>query len=240
MRQMIKNIYMLLFGVFTILACNSRHEIAFVSNKVEKEAIQNANPIVHSEWLANTIDRKCREYFIVENGDTSAYTFVVRNFTYSNEFIIDIDNQKFKFHEVREREYKIKNIEGIMNELDSCLSVISLDYQIDSLKFLSFALADMGDVMLEFNRELDKNRYSDEYYFHHPELLNSALCATSLNSRVESIMKKHGLNICETQTRWCLFFGKEHFLKTNIVSDSSKVPEHQTSAYITYRLEPIQ
>ena len=37
---MIKNIYMLLFGVFTILACNSRHEIAFVSNKVEKEAIQ--------------------------------------------------------------------------------------------------------------------------------------------------------------------------------------------------------
>ena len=42
-----------------------------------------------------------------------------------------------------------------MNELDSCLSVISLDYQIDSLKFLSFALADMGDVMLEFNNELD-------------------------------------------------------------------------------------
>lgn len=240
MRQMIKNIYMLLFGVFTILACNSRHEIAFVPNKVEKEAIQNANSIVHSEWLANTIDRKCREYFIVENGDTSAYTFVVRNFTYSNEFIIDIDNQKFKFHEVREREYKIKNIEGIMNELDSCLSVISLDYQIDSLKFLSFALADMGDVMLEFNNELDKDRRPGEYYYHHPELLHTALCATSLNSRVESIMKKHGLNIVETKIAGGLACSKEYFLEENIIRDSSKVSEPLTSAYVRYRLEPLQ
>ena len=223
MRQMIKNIYMLLFGVFTILACNSRHEIAFVSNKVEKEAIQNANSIVHSEWLANTIDRKCREYFIVENGD-----------------IIDIDNQKFKFHEVREREYKIKNIEGIMNELDSCLSVISLDYQIDSLKFLSFALADMGDVMLEFNNELDKDRRPDEYYYHHPELLHTALCATSLNSRVESIMKKHGLNIVETKIAGGLACSKEYFLEENIIRDSSKVSEPLTSAYVRYRLEPLQ
>lgn len=214
MRQMIKNIYMLLFGVFTILACNSRHEIAFVSNKVEKEAIQNANSIVHSEWLANTIDRKCREYFIVENGDTSAYTFVVRNFTYSNEFIIDIDNQKFKFHEVREREYKIKNIEGIMNELDSCLSVISLDYQIDSLKFLSFALADMGDVMLEFNNELDKDRRPGEYYYH--------------------------LNIVETKIAGGLACSKEYFLEENIIRDSSKVSEPLTSAYVRYRLEPLQ
>ena len=236
MRQMIRNICILLFGIITIFACNSRQETTSVSNKVEEETIQNINSIVRSEWLANTEDRKSRMYFIAENNDTSIYMFLVRNFIYSNEFVMEVSD----ISNMKRGNHKVKDIEGIMNELDSCLYAISLDYQIDSLKFLELPLAFMGDVLLEFNRELDKNRYSDEYYFHHPELLNSALCATSLNSRVESIMKKHGLNICETQTRWCLFFGKEHFLKTNIVSDSSKVPEHQTSAYITYRLEPIQ
>ena len=124
--------------------------------------------------------------------------------------------------------------------MDSCLSVISLDYQIDSLKFLSFALADMGDVMLEFNNELGKDRRPGEYYYHHPELLHTALCATSLNSRVESIMKKHGLNICESKTMGTLSMSREHFLKTNIVSDSSKVPKQLTNAYVRYMLEPIQ
>lgn len=236
MKQMIRNICILLFGIITILACNSKQETLSVSNKPEEAAIQNTNSIVRSKWLANTVDRKSREYFIVENSDTSFYTYVVRNFMYSNEFVMEVSN----IHNMKWEKYKVKDFEGIMNELDSCLYAISLDYQIDSLKFLELPLAFMGDVLLEFNRELDKDRHPDEYYFHHPELLNSALCATSLNSRVKSIMKKHGLNICETQTRWCLFFGKEHFLKTNIVSDSSKVPEYQTSAYITYRLEPIQ
>ena len=127
-----------------------------------------------------------------------------------------------------------------MNELDSCLRVISLDYQIDSLKFLSFALADMGDVMLEFNNELDKDRRPGEYYYHHPELLHTALCATSLNSRVESIMKKHGLNIVETKIAGGLACSKEYFLEENIIRDSSKVSEPLTSAYVRYRLEPLQ
>ena len=236
MKLKIRNICILLFGIITFLACNSKQETLSVSNKPEEAAIQNTNSIVRSKWLANTADRKSREYFIVENSDTSFYTYVVRNFMYSNEFVMEVSN----IHNMKWEKYKVKDFDGFMNELDSCLSSIALDYQIDSLKILELPLALMGDVMLEFNRELDKDRHPDEYYFHHPELLHSALCATSLNSRVESIMKKYGLNICETQTRWCLFFGKEHFLKTNIVSDSSKVPEHQTSAYITYRLEPIQ
>ncbi len=182
------------------------------------------------------MDRKSREYFIVENSDTSFYTYVVRNFMYSNEFVMEVSN----IHNMKWEKYKVKDFDGFMNELDSCLSSIALDYQIDSLKILELPLALMGDIMLEFNRELDKNRHPDEYYFHHPELLHSALCATSLNSRVESILKKYGLNICDTETHFSLQENKDYFLKTNIVRDSSKVPEQLTSAYVSYRLEPIQ
>ena len=236
MKLMIRNICIFLFGIITLLACNSRQETTSVSNKPEETAIQNTNSIVHSKWLANTADRKSREYFIVENSDTSFYTYVVRNFMYSNEFVMEVSN----IHNMKWENYKVKDFDGFMNELDSCLSSIALDYQIDSLKILELPLALMGDVMLEFNRELDKDRHPDEYYFHHPELLHSALCATSLNSRVESILKKYGLNICDTETHFSLQENKDYFLKTNIVRDSSKVPEQLTSAYVSYRLEPIQ
>ena len=49
MRQMIRNICILLFGIITIFACNSRQETTSVSNKVEEDTIQNINSIVRSE-----------------------------------------------------------------------------------------------------------------------------------------------------------------------------------------------
>ena len=76
MRQMIRNICILLFGIITIFACNSRQETTSVSNKVEEDTIQNINSIVRSEWLANTEDRKSRMYFIAENNDTSIYELI--------------------------------------------------------------------------------------------------------------------------------------------------------------------
>lgn len=234
MRQAIEYLVLTLLGLHVIFACTPKHD---VSNTIVEDStnVQNISSYVHYRTISNSIDRKCREYFLVENGDTLAYSFIVRNFTYSNEYCLTISSMNSWV-----KMYKNKNIDYIMNGLDSCIGSLHPDYNLDSLRFVEVPLSIMGDVALEFNKVLDKERHPENYYQHHPEVLQSALCTTSLNSRVDLIMKKHGICISEMETMYGMFESREYFLRNNVVCDSSKVPQQLTLAYVRYKLEPIQ
>lgn len=234
MKHTIINASILLLGLHSLIACNFKQDIPTTLVE-EYDDRTNNNTIVHYKCIANTIDRKCYEYFIVENGDTSTYSFKSRNFTYSNEFCVTVSNL---IHNGTGK-YKVKGVDGIMNELDSCLNSIAIHNDIDSLKFLELPIGIMGDVAVEFNKALYSKGFREIDYQQHPEILLSAIHTTSLNNRVDFVLKRHGLHIKEITIGWGLPTSREHFLKHNIVCDSNLVPQQLTLAYVRYRCEPV-
>lgn len=146
MRQAIEYLVLTLLGLHVIFACTPKHD---VSNTIVEDStnVQKISSYVHYRTISNSIDRKCREYFLVENGDTLAYSFIVRNFTYSNEYCLTISSMNSWV-----KMYKNKNIDYIMNGLDSCIGSLHPDYNLDSFRFVEVPLSIMGDVALEFNK----------------------------------------------------------------------------------------
>lgn len=226
MKKIVYSIFIL--WLVMIVGCNHSNVLPTRTKLPDEDS-----SLVHSEWEFNTKDHKVRDYFIVENGDTSAYYFQLINYTYSHEYIMNLCMRRFK--ESEPDRYRIKDAQGIIEEMDSCLARISKDYQIDSLKFLGFPLSYMGNISVEFNQKLIPKK-SYRHYQLHPTELKSACENTSLDSLISLSLSKYNLKVSEKTVHWGLPLSKDEFLMLNKVSDSSLVQEEMTVAKVNYRI----
>lgn len=213
--------YLLPFVVFYLLmsGCSIKRS--------DTEEVTN-DTIVCKKKIQDHLVRYCTyEYFIINKGDTSAYSFKFRSGrAYPHDCNMEIVNWP------RYKQYLIPkdtiiscyepNYKDFLKEMDLCLNVALNEKDSINLKYIVFRLVNCTDIAIEASNLFYKMRRKD---LTHQNILD-ALQKTSLKEDFNRILKKYNLHIADENCYEEIYLVKKSdFLNISNYSNKKEVPD---------------
>lgn len=184
--------------------------------------------IVCKKKIQNHLIKYCTyEYFIINKGDTSAYSFIFRSGrTYPHDCNMEIVNWP------RYKQYLIPkdtiiscyepNYNDFLKEMDLCLNVALNEKDSINLKHIVFRLVNCTDIAIKTSKLFYKMKKKD---ITHQNILD-ALQKTSLKEDFNRILKKYNLHVAnENCYEEIYLIKKSDFLNNSNYSNKKEVPD---------------
>lgn len=167
------------------------------------------------------------EYFIINKGDTSAYSFIFRSkHTYPHDCNMEIVNWP------RYKQYLIPkdtvilcyepNYSDFLKEMDLCLNVASNKKGSINLKHIAFRLVNCTDIAVRTSTIFNKMEKKD---INHQNILN-ALQKTTLKEDFNMILRKYNLYIADMSCYEEIYILKKaEFLNITNYTNKKEMPD---------------
>lgn len=212
--------FLLLVVICMMSSCSS------ITRNDTEEAINDT--IVCKKKVQDHRDMYCTyEYFIINKGDTSSYSFICRSRRdYPHDCYIEILNwPRYKYYLIPkvttiscyEPKYK-----DFLREMDLCLEVALNEKDSINLERIEFLLVGCTDIAIETSNLFYKAGVKD---ITHHNILN-ALQKTSLKEDFNAILKKYNLHIVDEHCCEEIYLVKKSdFLNVNEYHSKKEVPD---------------
>ena len=184
--------------------------------------------IVCKKKIQNHLIKYCTyEYFIINKGDTSAYSFIFRSGrAYPHDCNMEIVNWP------RYKQYLIPkdtiiscyepNYKDFLKEMDLCLNVALNEKDSINLKHIVFRLVNCTDIAVKTSKIFYKMKKKD---ITHQNILD-ALQKTSLKEDFNTILKKYNLYVANENCYEEIYLVKKSdFLNNSNYSNKKEVPD---------------
>ena len=209
----------LLFFVCLLTSCNS------IKRNCTNEIINDT--IVCKEKVQDNLTKYCTyEYFIINKGDTSAYSFVFRfNRTHPHDCNMEIlnwpDYKRYLIPKDTKISCYVPNYNEFLKELDLCLNAALNEKDSINLKRISFRLVCCSDIAIQTSNSFYKMGSSITH-----KNIEEALQTISLKEDFNLILEKYNLHVANVACHEEIYIvTKSEFLNNSNSSNTTEIPD---------------
>lgn len=222
-----------LLTVFTNCSVTTRNKI---SNKNKQDTIVCSENILYDYSLHEE-----KEFFIVAQQDTSAYSFIFSQSTNGNirmevsfmkdckMFFFNSDTNKKDTTAVggfikKHNSFHIPGYKNMLREMELCLNTASKDYDMQKLESVKCNINNLSDIAVLVNNELHDRQ---EPIKQHHKVIENALNKTTFKSDLNRIFNKYGICVNKIISQEFMgFIPKKDFLASQNIKEGLDVPDH--------------
>lgn len=214
------------YFLLSVVVCLLMSGCSIKRSDTEEEVTNDT--IVCKKKIQDHLVRYCTyEYFIINKGDTSAYSFIFRSGrAYPHDCNMEIVNWP------RYKQYLIPkdtiiscyepNYKDFLKEMDLCLNIALNEKDSINLKYIVFRLVNCTDIAVKTSKLFYKMKKKD---ITHQNILD-ALQKTSLKEDFNTILKKYNLYVANENCYEEIYLVKKSdFLNNSKYSNKEEVPD---------------
>ena len=218
----------------------------------------SCDTVVCSERIRYDPPSERREFFVVINQDTSAYSCIINS--YGNECVsveLICDSKGKYFMNVcgddndttavgediwidPEREFRIPCYKDMLHEIDLCLAAVSKDKDVTSLRSFRAFLSDLGDIAVLTTNNLNSHFVEKNGEYRHSDIVK-ALEMTFFAEDLNGMLNKYGVEVGHIFCEGIRYrVERERYLKIQNISKDIKVPDYVMDVEVIVRLKKLE
>lgn len=252
-----KTIFLLLISLAVILGCS------FSSQRSMSQKENTSDTVVCSEPLYQEFRENMKEFFVIANNDTSAYSCIIYNYRPRGtkiELNLNLYDKEYSFRkkiddasnvddtsavggsvQMPTRWLRIPSYKELLHEIALCLRAASKEYDLSKLYSLHSYLSDLGDIAVMTTNNLNARYKPKENGCYWGSDIEKALKETSLKNDLNGIFKNYGVEIYDISCYEIVgMLNKDVFLKSEKISEGIEVPDEIADCEVLLKIRPIE